>query len=210
MTPLNFTRTNWKNRDKTTPLSAENMNKIEDAIVDLIKGVNSSKITEENLADQLNFHITDLLISLNQKVDKIEGKQLSTEDFTTEFKTQLEELHERVKHVYVGNQAPIDIKFDTWLDTTDQETQQEEPIATFNLRRPTDTLEFNNTEEELTFNTEEHLDASFNKDTEEILTFTNDEEILTFNTDSSEVVFNKDTEEELTFNTEETLTFNKE
>lgn len=44
---------------------------------------------------------TTIITQLGTKVDKVEGKQLSTEDFTTAFKTSLENLLKEIKDKYV-------------------------------------------------------------------------------------------------------------
>ena len=50
---MDFKRTNWKNNDPSTPLSAANMNKIEDAIEGLIDEIDISREKEEALANSL-------------------------------------------------------------------------------------------------------------------------------------------------------------
>lgn len=64
-----YTKTNWV--DGVTPLSAGNMNKIEDKL-------------------------SSLDTDLEGKVDKVTGKQLSTEDYTTEEKNLLVKVNESV------------------------------------------------------------------------------------------------------------------
>ena len=52
------------------------------------------------LNNDSNFANT-IITQLGTKVDKIEGKQLSTEDFTTSLKTSLESLPEEVSSKYI-------------------------------------------------------------------------------------------------------------
>lgn len=65
------------------------------AIDDLIDGAPGTYDTLKEIADYLATHedeYTALIETVAGKVDKEEGKGLSTEDFTTEFKTKLENL----------------------------------------------------------------------------------------------------------------------
>lgn len=70
-----YTPTNWTNFPSTaTPVNANNLNKIENELVALDTGkADESAVTT----------------ALEDKVDKVEGKGLSTEDFTTAEKTKL-------------------------------------------------------------------------------------------------------------------------
>ena len=63
--------------------------------------------TLKEIGDYITSHTSEyeaLLAISNNKVDKVKGKQLSTEDFTTELKTKLEQLYTK---------AQIDGLFDT-------------------------------------------------------------------------------------------------
>ena len=81
---MSYTRTNWL--ESETPLSADNMNNIEDGI--------------EELQDQ--------------KVDKVTGKGLSTNDYTTAEKTKLASIESEADvtadavtyYSYTGNNPP--------------------------------------------------------------------------------------------------------
>lgn len=55
---------------------------------------------------------------LEKKVDKVEGKQLSTEDFTTELKEKLNGLSEisQSDEIYVGSEMPTDDNIVVWID----------------------------------------------------------------------------------------------
>ncbi len=53
---------------------------------------NAIKEEVENLSNTTNSKINDTIIKLDKKVDKIDGKGLSTNDFTTAYKTKLESL----------------------------------------------------------------------------------------------------------------------
>lgn len=57
-------------------------------------------------------------VALDDKVDKVEGKQLSTEDFTTELKEKLNELSEigQSDEIYVGSEMPTDDNIVVWID----------------------------------------------------------------------------------------------
>lgn len=57
--------------------------------------VNNNYVTKTNLNDQLDKYSETAFVNseLNKKVDKQQGKQLSTEDFTTAFKTKLNSLN---------------------------------------------------------------------------------------------------------------------
>lgn len=62
----------------------------------------------ETSADQVVTETGETLdIVLTKKVDKVEGKQLSTEDFTTELKTKLEEVQDSV---VVSETEPLNTK----------------------------------------------------------------------------------------------------
>lgn len=63
---MEFKRTNWKNNDPSTPLSAANMNKIEDAIVQLIEEIDSSRAKEEALGTSLA-HLREIVLALPTK-----------------------------------------------------------------------------------------------------------------------------------------------
>ena len=70
----------------------------------------------EALGRDPNF-ATTIVTELNQKVDKIKGKQLSTEDFTTAFKTLLENLPNDVNSKYIDylklvQQIKVNVKKD--------------------------------------------------------------------------------------------------
>jgi len=69
--------------------------KISAAISELIGGAPETYDTLKEIADYIETHqdTVDLLNeAIGKKVDKVEGKGLSTEDFTTELKTALEAL----------------------------------------------------------------------------------------------------------------------
>lgn len=57
-------------------------------------------------------------VALDDKVDKVEGKQLSTEDFTTELKEKLNCLSEisQSDEIYVGSEMPTDDNIVVWID----------------------------------------------------------------------------------------------
>lgn len=61
--------------------------------------------------------------SLNGKVDKIEGKGLSTNDYTNEAVTQLAELWNKGvildKAIWIGDTKPPDKNYSIWLDTSE-------------------------------------------------------------------------------------------
>lgn len=68
---------------------------VQTAIDNLIDGAPGTYDTLKEIADYLATHqneYTALVETVAGKVDKVEGKGLSTEDFTTEFKTKLEGL----------------------------------------------------------------------------------------------------------------------
>ncbi len=78
-------------RAKTTDVEA----KIRAAIDDLVNGAPAAYDTLKELADYLATHqneYTALVSSIGGKVDKVSGKGLSTNDFTTALKTKLEGL----------------------------------------------------------------------------------------------------------------------
>lgn len=83
-----YTKTNWV--DGVTPLSAGNMNKIENKL--------SSLDTEKANAG-------DVTTGLDGKVDKVAGKGLSTEDYTTAEKNSLALLGNLGKIVKIRNSA---------------------------------------------------------------------------------------------------------
>ena len=70
-------------------------NSVKKAVDDLIDGAPSTYDTLKEIADYLGTHqneYTALVQTVAGKVDKVEGKGLSTEDFTTAFKKKLEGL----------------------------------------------------------------------------------------------------------------------
>lgn len=90
--------------------------KISDAIDALIAGAPGTYDTLKEIADYIASNETAmdaLNAAIGNKVDKVSGKGLSTEDFTTALKTKLEGLsnytHPNVGHVRVGTAAPADL-----------------------------------------------------------------------------------------------------
>ena len=72
---------------------------VQTAIDDLIGGAPATYDTLKEIADYLETHqneYTALVQTVAGKVDKVEGKGLSTEDFTTELKTKLESMTDYV------------------------------------------------------------------------------------------------------------------
>lgn len=101
--------------------------KISAAISDLIGGAPETYDTLKEIADYIADHkdVSDALTeAIGKKVDKVEGKGLSTEDFTTALKTKLESLPENlpaitaedvtrwngIRGVRYGTEAPEDMK----------------------------------------------------------------------------------------------------
>jgi len=73
--------------------------KISAAIDELIGGAPETSNTLKEIADYIATHkeVSDALnTAIGKKVDKVEGKGLSTEDFTTALKTKLENLPESI------------------------------------------------------------------------------------------------------------------
>ncbi len=73
-------------------------------ISELVNSAPETLDTLNELAAALNNDsnfATTITTQLGNKVDKVEGKQLSTEDFTAAFKTSLESLPEKVNNKYV-------------------------------------------------------------------------------------------------------------
>lgn len=71
--------------------------KISSAIDELINGAPETYNTLKKIADYLATHqneYTALVTAVGDKVDKVEGKGLSTEDFTAELKTKLDAIAE--------------------------------------------------------------------------------------------------------------------
>jgi len=69
---MQYKRTNWKNNDYSTPLSAENMNNIEDAIVNLINEIDLSRDKETSLSESLKLTNDSLDNIASSKADKTE------------------------------------------------------------------------------------------------------------------------------------------
>ena len=72
-----------------------------------VKGSITDIDIDENAEIQQS-KIAGLDISLNEKVDKVEGKTLTSNDFTDEFKTKLENIEDSaeqnvIEHIYVNN-----------------------------------------------------------------------------------------------------------
>lgn len=59
------------------------------AATGLVKGVADNKADIDALTETVNTNKSDLETAIGKKVDKVEGKQLSTNDYTTEEKTKL-------------------------------------------------------------------------------------------------------------------------
>lgn len=59
------------------------------AATGLVKGVADNKAAIATLTETVNTNRSDLETAIGNKVDKVEGKQLSTNDYTTEEKTKL-------------------------------------------------------------------------------------------------------------------------
>ena len=76
-------------------------------------GTEWEKLYPETLIDQVITEDGETLDNiLDTKVDKIEGKQLSTEDFTTELKIKLEQVQETV----VVSETEPDITTGLWFE----------------------------------------------------------------------------------------------
>lgn len=66
-------------------------------IIKNFNGTDWENLYPETLIDQVSTEDGETLDNiLDTKVDKVDGKQLSTEDFTTELKTKLEEVQDSV------------------------------------------------------------------------------------------------------------------
>lgn len=79
--------------------------KIKEAIDALINGAPGTYDTLKEIADYIAAHeevTTALNAAIGNKVDKVEGKGLSTEDFTTALKTKLEAIAEGATKVEKG------------------------------------------------------------------------------------------------------------
>lgn len=97
------------------------------------KLVGSRLITEEEatkLADLQDYDDTSLVTALGNKVDKVEGKQLSSNDFTSELKTKLEGLTN-------FPDAPSDGKTYGRKDNTWKEVSTSGPAYTLPVATPT-------------------------------------------------------------------------
>lgn len=80
---------------KKTDVTSEISSAVSAAVDGLIAGAPGTYDTLKEIADYIATHeevTTALNAAIGNKVDKVEGKQLSTEDFTTEFKTKIESL----------------------------------------------------------------------------------------------------------------------
>ena len=72
-------------------------------------------ITNADIADEANISISkiyNLSDLLNTKVDKVDGKSLSTNDFTTEYKQKLDDIEENaqrnlIEHIYINGTEAI-------------------------------------------------------------------------------------------------------
>lgn len=76
--------------------------KIQAAIDELVNGAPEAYDTLKEIADYIDEHkvVSDVLeAAIGNKVDKVEGKGLSTEDFTTALKEKLESLPESIAEV---------------------------------------------------------------------------------------------------------------
>lgn len=81
------------------PTDAGIDSKISAAIDELVNGAPEAYDTLKEFADYIDEHkdVTDALeAAIGNKVDKVEGKGLSTEDFTTALKAKLESLPESI------------------------------------------------------------------------------------------------------------------
>ena len=78
---------------KKTEVTSEISTAVSEAIDGLIAGAPGTYDTLKEIADYITAHeevVTALNAAIGNKVDKVEGKQLSTEDFTTAYKAILD------------------------------------------------------------------------------------------------------------------------
>lgn len=103
-----------KKTDVTSEISAA----VSAAVDGLIAGAPGTYDTLKEIADYIASHeevSTALNAAIGNKVDKVEGKQLSTEDFTTEFKTKIESLGALASKSQVGD-ADLDPTLKSKID----------------------------------------------------------------------------------------------
>ena len=80
---MSYTKTTWT--DGATALSAQNMNHIENGIADVDSGLTTLSGTVSSHTSS----IATINTNMSNKVDKVSGKGLSTNDFTNDYKTKL-------------------------------------------------------------------------------------------------------------------------
>lgn len=91
---------------KKTDVTSEISSAVSTAVDGLIAGAPGTYDTLKEIADYIATHeevTTALNAAIGNKVDKVEGKQLSTEDFTTAFKTKIESLGALATKSQVGD-----------------------------------------------------------------------------------------------------------
>lgn len=87
--------TSINEKAKKTDVTSEISSAVSTAIDGLIDGAPGTYDTLKEIADYITAHeevVTALNAAIGNKVDKVEGKQLSTEDFTSAYKTLLDGL----------------------------------------------------------------------------------------------------------------------
>ena len=71
----------------------------------------NSKVVEFKDGTRVEYNLSVLKAAIDSKVDKIEGKGLSTNDYTTEDKNKLDNLSDRVSQIQAATDAEIDTIF---------------------------------------------------------------------------------------------------
>lgn len=103
---------------KKTEVTSEISSAVSAAIDSLIDGAPGTYDTLKEIADYITTHeevTTALNAAIGNKVDKVEGKQLSTEDFTTAFKAKIESLGALAAKSQVGD-ADLDSTLKAKID----------------------------------------------------------------------------------------------
>ena len=142
--------------DKTTQIKelTDQIKKEHEEILSGKKGFFAEKDIEGNLIIDTYARKDEIPNSLGQlKNDKNYATLLDVEN--------------KAKHVFVGNIAPSDSKYDTWFDISENEPV----MMTYGRREPVEELTFNDTEGEILIFESDSEELTFNDDDDSNLTF---------------------------------------
>lgn len=123
-----YTKQTWQDLpSKTTPINASRLEHIEQGIYDAAR-----------TADDAASNASSALEGLNNKVDKVAGKGLSTNDFTNTLKTKLDNIEE-------GAEANVQSDWNQGNSEENDYIKNKPTLGTAAAKNSTDTVSQNNT-----------------------------------------------------------------